>query len=177
MNCYLDCLKKDNKCAVAWVGSIGAAGIGYGATPYPPAFQFLVASNAGGVAAMDFLPEERPTKRYRVWPLGGVYVNGRCYLQYSLIEVFAKGAWNFRHAGAGLGRAANALGPYERLRPHGNWRFPVRPTQIIQSESWLYLFSIEKFKGKPGLALARVRPESIEEPEAYEFYAGAGPLF
>jgi len=147
------------------------------ATHYPPAFNFLVRSNVGGVAAMDFLPEERPTERYRIWPLGGIYANGQCYLYYSLIEVFGSGSWDFRCVGSGLGRATNALGTYERLRPHDNWRFPVEPTQVIEADGWLYLFSIEGFNGKQGVGLARVRREKIEEPDAYEFYAGAGPQF
>ena len=78
---------------------------------------------------MDFLPDERPTDRYRIWPLGGIHVNGQCYLFYSLIEVFGNGQWDFRGVGSGLGRSKVALGHYERLQPHGNWRFPVEPTQ------------------------------------------------
>jgi hypothetical protein len=147
------------------------------ARSYPPAFDFLVSSNLGGVRAIDFLPEERPTDRYRIWPLGGIYMNGKCYLYYSLIEVFGTGSWDFRGLGSGLARATNALGTYERLRPHGNWRFPVEPTQVIETSDWLYLFSIQEFDGKQGVGLARVRPEKIEEPDAYEFFAGAGPRY
>ncbi len=146
------------------------------ATRYPPAFNFLVSSN-GGVAAVDFLPKERPTERYRLWPLGGIHANGQCYLFYSLIEVFGNGPWDFRGVGSGLARSKAPLGHYERLRPHGNWRFPVEPTQIIEADGWLYLFGIKEFKGKQGVALARVRPEQIEEPDAYEFYTGPGPEF
>lgn len=146
------------------------------ASRYPPAFNFLVSSN-GGVSALDFLPAERPTERYRLWPLGGIHVNGQCYLFYSLIEVFGNGSWDFRGAGSGLARSRAPLGRYERLRPHGNWRFPVEPTQVIEADGWLYLFGIKEFKGKQGVTLARVRPEKIEEPEAYEFYTGAGPEF
>jgi hypothetical protein len=146
------------------------------ATRYPPAFNFLVSSN-GGVSALDFLPEERPTDRYRLWPLGGIHLNGQCYLFYSLIEVFGHGSWDFRGVGSGLARSKLPLGHYERLRPHGNWRFPVDPTQVIEADGWLYLFGIEEFKGAQGVALARVRPEKIEEPDAYEFYTGPGPEF
>jgi len=146
------------------------------ATSYPPAFNFLVSSN-GGVSAMDFLPNERPTDRYRIWPLGGIYVNGQCYLFYSVIEVFGNGQWDFRGVSTGLGRSKVALGHYERLQPHGDWRFPVEPTQIIEADGWLYLFGIKESKEKQGVALARVRTEKIEDPDAYEFYAGAGPEF
>lgn len=146
------------------------------ATSYLPAFNFLVSSN-GGVAALDFLPDEKPVERYRIWPLGGIHVNGQCYLFYSLIEVFGNGAWDFRGLGSGLARSTAALGHYERLRPRGDWRFPVEPTQVIEADGWLYLFGIKDTKGGQGVALARVRPEKIEEPDAYEFYSGTGPVF
>jgi hypothetical protein len=146
------------------------------ASSYPPAFNFLVSSN-GGVTCLEFLPDERPIERYRIWPLGGIHVNGQCYLFYSLIEVFGNGAWDFRGVGSGLARSKVALGRYERLQPHGDWRFPVEPTQVIEADGWLYLFGIKEFQGNQGAALARVRPEKIEDPEAYEFYAGTGPEF
>ncbi len=147
------------------------------AKPYPPMFNFLVSSNGGGIPAIDFLPDEKPVERYRIWPLGGIHVNGQFYLFYSLIEVFGGGQWDFRGVGSGLGRSSVALGTYERLRPHGDWRFPVDPTQVIEADGWLYLFGIKEFKGKQGVTLARVRPEKIEDPAGYEFYAGAGQAF
>jgi hypothetical protein len=144
---------------------------------YPPGFDFFRSNNVVR-SPFELLPEEKPPERYRLWPLGGIYVNGRSYLYYSLIEIFGNGAWDFRGTGSGLSRAtANALGTYERLQPHGNWRYPVEPIQVLEADGWLYLFSIVKFGDKSGVELARVRPEKIEEPEAYEFYAGRGPKF
>ena len=147
------------------------------ARTYPPAFSFLVSSNRGAISALGFLPDEQPTKRYRLWPLGGIHLRGENYLYYSLIEVFGNGAWDFRGVGSGLARSQTALGQYERLQPHGNWRFPVEPTQVLEADGWLYLFGIKKFQGRPGATLARVRPEKIEDPGAYAFYAGPGPKF
>ena len=148
-----------------------------GATRYPPAFDFLVSSNGDAVSPFKLLPTELPADSYRIWPLGGIHVNGQYYLYYSLINVFGTGSWDFRGVGSGLGRSSVALGHYERLKPHGNWRFPVDPTQIIEADGWLYLYGIEIYQKKFGSALARVRPEKIEDPGAYEFYAGAGPKF
>jgi hypothetical protein len=148
-----------------------------GATRYPPAFDYLVSSNGDAVSPFELLPTEQPAKDYRIWPLGGIHVNGQYYLYYSLINVFGNGMWNFRCVGSGLGRSSVALGPYERLKQHGNWRFPVDPTQVIEADGWLYLYGIETYQGKSGAALARVRPEKIEDPGAYEFYTGVGPKF
>lgn len=144
---------------------------------YPPAFSYLVFSNRGAISALKLLPEEQPAKRYRLWPLGGVHLNGQNYLYYSLIEVFGNGTWDFRGVGSGLARSATALGTYERLQPHGNWRFPVAPTQVLETDGWLYLYGVKKLQGKSGATLARVRPEKIEDPGAYEFYAGSGRDF
>jgi len=147
------------------------------ARSYPPAFTYLVSSNGDAVSPFELFPNEQPVERYRIWPLGGIHVNGQYYLFYSLIEVFGNGQWDFRGVGSGLARSKVPLGRYERLRPHGDWRFPVEPTQVIEADGWLYLFSIHEFKGRQGVALARVRPDKIENPDAYEFYTGAGPKF
>jgi len=156
--------------------SCSIAFLGEKARSYPPAFNYLVSSNGDVVSPFTYLPNE-PAERYRIWPLGGIHLNGQYYLFYSLIEIVGKGQWDFRGAGSGLGRSKVALGSYERLRPHGDWRFPVAPTQVIEADGWLYLFEIREFRGKQGVALARVRPEKIEEPDAYEFFTGAGPAF
>jgi hypothetical protein len=147
------------------------------AVSYPPAFNYLVSSNGDAISPFELLPTEQPAQNYRIWPLGGIYLNGQYYLYYSLINVFGTGSWDFRCVGSGLGRSPVALGRYSRLQSHGNWRFPVDPTQVIEAEGWLYLFSVETCHGESGAALARVRPGKIEDPAAYEFYAGAGPKF
>ncbi len=143
--------------------------------PYPPALDFLVSTN-GAISPFTYFTNE-PRARYRLWPLGGVYLNGQNYLFYSLIEIFGGGTWDFRGAGGGLARSITALGPYERLQPHGDWHFPIEPTQVLEADGWLYLYGIKEVNGKQGVILARVRPEKIEAPGAYEFYTGAGPQF
>jgi hypothetical protein len=146
-----------------------------GARTYPPEFQYFVSSN-GVVSPFRYFPDES-LKRNRIWPNGGIHLNGHNYLYYYLIEVYGNGSFDFRITGSGLARSEAALGPYERLRPNGDWRFPVAPTQILEKDGWIYLFSIADLHGKRGVALARVRPEKIEDPRAYEYYAGTGPIF
>jgi hypothetical protein len=143
------------------------------AKSYPPEFEYLVSSN-GVVSPFEYFPDES-LERNRIWPLGGIQINGHCYLYYSLIEVFGKGSWDFRGVGSGLARSEVALGHYERLRPDGNWRFPVDAAQALEAGGWVYLFGISETKN--GVVLARVRPEKIEDPHSYEFYTGVGPKF
>jgi hypothetical protein len=156
--------------------SCSIALLGENANRYPPAFDYLVSSNDGAVSPFGYFPDE-PEERYRIWPLGGIQVNGQHYLFYSLIEIFGKGSWDFRGVGSGLARSQVALGHYERLRPRDNWRFPVAPCQVIEAGGWLYLFEITEVKGKQCVGLARVHPDKIEDPGSYEFYAGVGPRF
>jgi len=146
------------------------------AKSYPPAFSYLVSSSGEAVSPLELYPDES-WERYRIWPLGGIYVNDHYYLYYSLIEIFGEGQWDFRGVGSGLARSKVALGRYERVRPSGDWRFPVEPSQVVETEGWLYLFEIKKIRGKQGVALIRVRPEKIESPHSYEFYTGVGPKF
>ena len=142
---------------------------------YPPAFNYFVSTN-GAISPFTYFTNE-PLARYRIWPLGGICLNGQNYLFYSLIEIFGTGSWDFRGVGGGLARSATPLGPYERLQPHGDWHFPIEPTQVLAVDGWLYLYGIKEANRKQGAILARVRPEKIEDPGAYEFYAGAGPQF
>ncbi|HXC99323.1 MAG TPA: DUF4185 domain-containing protein [Verrucomicrobiae bacterium] len=143
--------------------------------PYPPALNYFVSTN-GAISPFAYFPDE-PPKRYRIWPLGGVYLNGQSYLYYSRIEIFGPGPWDFRSTGSGLARCSIPLGHYERLQPHGDWHFPVSPTQVLAADGWLYLFGITEANHPQGVILARVRPGKIEDPDAYQFYAGAGPQF
>jgi Domain of unknown function (DUF4185) len=156
--------------------SCSIAFLGKDATSYPPAFTFLASTNGVVNSPFEYLPDESK-ERDRIWPLGGIHANDHDYLYYSVIEIFGNGQWDFRGIGSGLARSKVALGPYERLQPNGNWRFPVAPSQVIESEGWLYLFEIKDSGGKSGVILARVRPEKIENPDAYVFYAGSGPQF
>ena len=142
---------------------------------YPPALDYYISTN-GVISPFQYFTNE-PPKNYRIWPDAGIYLQGQYYLFYSLIDIFGPGTWNFRSVGSGLGRSDVALGPYERLRPQGNWRFPVEPSCIIQSGGWLYLYHVGSVNGKQGVILSRVRPEKIEDPDAYEFYSGPGPQF
>jgi hypothetical protein len=141
------------------------------ATGFPPAFDFFVSRDGSVASPFEYFPDES-AERNRIWPLGGAWVNGRFYLYYSMIEVFGSGSWDFRGVGTGLARSDAALGKYERLRPGGQWRFPVEPSQILETEGWLYLFGIGDVGGRKCVTLARVRPPWIERPESYEFFNG-----
>jgi hypothetical protein len=156
--------------------SCSIAFLAQNAKSYPPALSYLVSSNGIVVSPFKYLPNE-PAERFRIWPLGGITLKSNFYLFYSLIEITGKGQWDFRAVGSGLGRAQVAIGPYERLQPHGDWHFPIAPTQALESGGRLYLFEVNSVGKRQGAFLGRVSPEQIEDPGAYEFYSGPGPRF
>ncbi|MDB6068234.1 MAG: carbohydrate-binding protein [Pedosphaera sp.] len=141
-------------------------------TNLPPKLEYF--ADQTGVAAypLSLFPEESP-ERNRMWPLGGVTLGPRTYLYYVMIEKTGeKGPWNFRGMGGGLAVAAHPLHQYDRLRPDGQWKFPVEPIQVVREGDWLYLFEVSS--EPKGLILARVRCDEIEQPKAYEFFTGEG---
>ncbi len=136
---------------------------------FPPALRYKVGPDDIAASPLSLLPGEQKGV-HMIWPLGGIYAGGKCYLYYNLIEKTGNGAWDFKEAGSGLAVSREPLGHYERLQPGNSWRFPVSPSQIIRQGPWLYLYEIINRDGKMGAALARVRLEEVENPNAYEYY-------
>ena len=140
----------------------------------PPVLDFFSSRDNQVSQAITFLPGES-WEHHRIWPLGGIYVNGVSYVYYSLIELTGEGTWGFRGAGSGLSRSAQPLGVYKRVETEAGWKFPVAPSAVVMAGGWVYLFDVEKRRGQHGIWLSRVRPKDIESPKAYEFYVGPGP--
>ena len=147
-----------------------------------PAIAFLVDNANRYPPALKFSGVQQQRRRFAPWtfcrmktsrPLPalatGRHLRGRPMLFFLPVDRgFGNGAWDFRGVGSGLARSKVPLGHYERLQPHGDWRFPVEPTQVIESDGWLYHFGIMEFQKKRGITLVRVRPEKIEDPVEIE---------
>jgi hypothetical protein len=56
-----------------------------GAKSHPPELEYLVSGSNGVVSPFDFFPDES-WDRNRIWPLGGIHINGHNYLYYSLTQ-------------------------------------------------------------------------------------------
>lgn len=141
-----------------------------GRTNLPPHLNYFLNASGAVTNPLSLFRDETP-ERFRIWPLGGIGIGPNVYLYYSMIEKTAgPGPWNFRGVGGGLAVAEGPLQPFKRLRPGGNWRFPVEPIQVLHEGRTLYLFEISS---RPkGLILARVAEEQVENPAAYEFLDG-----
>jgi hypothetical protein len=141
----------------------------------PPRLDYLVGEDGAVAQAIDFLPGES-WAHHRIWPLGGIYLNGKSYVYYSLIEI-GEGAWNFHSVGSGLACSTHPLGFHTRIQTAQGWRFPVEPATVVAHGDWLYLYDVQKRHDCYGAWLSRVRTTEIEDPNAYEYYCGPGPTF
>ncbi|MGA2787078.1 MAG: hypothetical protein ABSF60_06080, partial [Verrucomicrobiota bacterium] len=101
-----------------------------GQTNLPPALEYFTDSNGVVANPFEYFPEE-DLKHHRIWPGAGISIGSRIYLSYGVIVVTDEpGPWNFHGIGAGLAVGETPLGRFVRLRPDGQWRFPVDPAQI-----------------------------------------------
>jgi hypothetical protein len=155
-------------CAVAQLGETSES--------LPPVLHFYAGKDSKVAQAIDFLPGES-WDRYRIWPRSGIYVKGKSYLYYSLIEITGKGPWDFKETGSGLAYSTQPLNIHKRIQTPKGWRFPVTPAAVVMAKDWIYLFDVDKRHGQQGVWLSRVRPAEIESPDAYQFYCGQGPSF
>ncbi len=136
---------------------------------FPPALCYKIDSSGIASSPLSLLSGEKKGI-YSLWPLSGIYTDNRYYIYYCVIKKTGDGAWDFQDTGAGLAESREPLGQYERLRPNGNWKFPVAPTQVVKAGQWLYLYEIIKRDGEMGAALARVKANAIGSPDSYEYY-------
>jgi hypothetical protein len=142
-----------------------------GETNLPPALNYF--TNQSGTVAnpLTLFADEPPTNR--MWPAGGISIGPRNYLFYSMIETTTNASpWNFRGIGGGLAVASQPLQEFVRLRPDGQWKFPVEPIQVLRVGQRIYLYEISS--EPKGLILAQVSADQIEHPAAYEFFTGQG---
>lgn len=150
---------------IAWLPAEASAEL-------PPRLRYFVNESGKVQSPLEWRSGEIP-ERLRMWPLGGVALDGATYMYYAMIEITdAAPPWNFRGIGGGLAKARHPLGMFERLAPGGDWKFPVEAICTLQRDGFVYLFEVAGEGPKRGLRLARVAEAQIEHPERYEYCTG-----
>ena len=139
----------------------------------PPVLKYLTGKDKTVEQAIQFLPGES-WDHNRIWPMAGIYLNGKSYIFYSLIEITGNGEWDFKAAGSGLAYSEELLSTHKLIINKGDWHFPVSPAAIITTKEWIYFYEVDKTDGKQGVWLSRVEPDKIEDPGAYYYYCGGG---
>jgi Domain of unknown function (DUF4185) len=179
--------------AKPWVGDVSNCALlvshGYGAAPLRH-YRFLTDPKTG--LARPVLPN-RPeeTQKTRIWPLGCWYDDAHqaVYAYYSIIKMTdAGGPFGFRIAGYGLARA-DARDPaalqFTRLKGNdgtdlwGRWEDGVLFGLAVIAgvpDGHVYLIGCGAVDSRRPAKLARVPKSQIEDPGAYEYFAGSASV-
>jgi len=114
---------------------------------------------------------------FRFWPAHGMVRDGKVILFYIGIHQHQLGTWTFQEEGVGLAIFDPSTGDCRRIERNGDWRlWPELPAlthcgvQLLREHPLVYVFS--SIGGDA--FLARVSESSLEDPGAYEFFAGGG---
>lgn len=121
----------------------------------------------------------------RFWPEHGVHIAGRVYLYYLGIRHFdVRQTWAFELEGSGLAVVDLLTGHAERMRWGGDWQLqaagPERlhfGVQVLRHEGWLLLYATAKSARGRRARLYRVRPDNIEDRDAYELLVDPRPAW
>lgn len=126
-------------------------------------------------------PEEQ-RERLRFWPAHGLLHDGFVHLFYLGIQTIApRDPWGFRNVGVGVARIDPATGECERVRIDGDWRlWPPRSddfhfgVHVLTEQEHAYVFGSTRHQFETSALVARVAPDRLAEPDAYEFYDPQG---
>lgn len=123
-----------------------------------------------------------------LWPFGSWYdaPNRRVYLYYAIVRATGSGGpFGFRVVGQGLARAD--VGEPKKLQftrlkaPQNGWLWWPGSETLFgsavvsnrpESDPYLYLVGFQERGGQKAGKMARVRKQEIENPAAYEYFAG-----
>jgi hypothetical protein len=176
--------------AKPWVGDVSNCALlvpqGHGSAPLRH-YRFLTGGKTG--LARQVLPN-RPEedKKTRIWPLGCWYdgAHRAVYAYYAIIRMTDSGGpFGFRILGYGLARADThdpAALQFTRLKGSdgsdlwGRWEkdplFGLAVISGVPGED-LYMIGCREIDGRKRAKLARVPKSKIEDPGAYEYFAGS----
>jgi len=121
--------------------------------------------------------------KLRFWPEHGVAIGGRVYFYYLGVQTTdASSAWGFRVVGVGLASIDPATGETVREHYHGHWILWRDEAQdlhfgvhVLSQDEFLYVFGSVRDSLDTQAILARVRPDRIGQPDAYEFLSASTP--
>ena len=129
--------------------------------------------------AVDFvLPLDKKTEnwsKHRIWPTGGVHLNGNSYLFFARIVITGKDQWGFDQDAVGLARAIGDSWEFERIiSPNTDSPLPITPQSVIaKPDGTVCLYYLEEIgQQNSGVFIAKVPSDKIAEPKAYRYWCG-----
>lgn len=156
-------------------GGVSSTACRVRATPQGPTVEYV--NLAGKDRRADFLlplDKSETWQRHRIWPLGGVHVDGTTYLYYTRVVVNDKEALGFEPDGAGLATAHGTATTFQRrLMPDARPPLPLEPACVLADGGDLYLYGIDRVgQLESRVILARVAAKEAHRPAAYRFWTG-----
>lgn len=116
---------------------------------------------------------------YRIWCLHGLAVGDKVYLYFIKIKMLQEGEppANFVIIGSGLAVGNAEDWTFRRVRYNDSYILwneddPCFASAVLYPENseYVYLYGTKNVKGEQFLHLARVKPDQLENFEAYEYY-------
>jgi hypothetical protein len=128
---------------------------------------------------VDFaLPLDKKTEdwsKHRIWPCGGVNLDGASYLFFARIVMTGKGPWGFKQDGSGLACARGDSWEFDRIvTPNADPLLLLTPQSVVaRPDGNVYLYCLEKIgQNNSGVFLAKVPSSKLAQPKAYQHWCG-----
>jgi hypothetical protein len=111
----------------------------------------------------------------RIWPAGGIYLNGDFYVYYSPVRTTGKGLGFEGKNSCGIAKSRNGdWHKWSRLNLSSALPFKEAPQSVLAApDGFVYAYFVDKNGFDSRVRVARFRPENIANPPAYEILPGA----
>ena len=126
------------------------------------------------ICPSDFT-ENAPVRKF--WPRAGLKTDSGYYAYYSIMNNFGPGVYDYFRVGQGLAVAETPEGPYKLLKNRDSYALwgDIEPAfgsaLLLDQDGWLYVYGRYAVEpGKYSAALARVRPDSAGDTDAYYYF-------
>lgn len=144
-----------------------------------------ILDNVGEIKTlMPLLADEHPDE-IRIWCMHGIALQDKLYLFFNKVEMLADGPFpvNFDILGVGLVVGNSRDWEFQRVIHNGSdlfWRKndPQFSAAILPDKNgdWLYFYGVKKDPQRVQQThLARVQPENITNPDAYQYLVSSAP--
>ncbi len=127
----------------------------------------------GAVVHVLPLHETESWEKHRIWPFGGIHVDGKTYLYYGLVCLTGEGRFGIESGGTGLAVAEGTSWDFRRLiMPRAETPLEIEPHALVLRDGFVYLFHVKKQGVVKNVYAARVPADKLASPDAYTYWRG-----
>ncbi|HOX23882.1 MAG TPA: DUF4185 domain-containing protein, partial [Elusimicrobiales bacterium] len=136
----------------------------------PNSVKYLSSARLSDGAMLPLQPPET-WKTTRIWPAGGIFINGGFYVYYSVVKLVKTGM-GFEDADIwGLAKSSGTdWKRWERVSFHQPLAFKQAPQSVLEGkDGYVYAYYLEKDGFTSVVKAAKFKPQDIANPAAYQF--------